>query len=231
MKLENCLKQIRDEKIDNLKNVDYLEKILPTFGIDPSLKRIGTLPLNLEPFCDKDIGFAQYPNQFSRYLKELSDKRIESYMEIGVKFGGTFIITVEYLNRFHPIKKAVCVDVRPESENLKKYKKIRDFEYYQMDSRSDKAEKLFDGVLFDLCLIDGDHSYDGCYGDYTKYKKTSKHVAFHDIVMMDGVVKTWEKVKKESKWYLEFTQQYDIDPVIYEGIQYQTCLGLGLAEI
>jgi hypothetical protein len=33
---------------------------------------------------------------------ELASHRVENYLEIGVRHGGTFVITVEYLSRFHP---------------------------------------------------------------------------------------------------------------------------------
>ncbi|MER3498603.1 MAG: hypothetical protein C4308_08210 [Chitinophagaceae bacterium] len=60
------------------------------------------------------------PNQFSKYLVKLSQYTIHSYFGIGVRHGGTFIITIEYLNRFNQIKKAIGVDI-DYSTGLKQY--------------------------------------------------------------------------------------------------------------
>jgi precorrin-6B methylase 2 len=53
----------------------------------------------------------QYPNQFSKYLAELAAHPVDRYLEIGVRHGGTFVITVEYLSRFHPVREAIAVDL------------------------------------------------------------------------------------------------------------------------
>jgi cephalosporin hydroxylase len=53
----------------------------------------------------------QYPNQFSKYLSLLSEQKIQSYIEIGCRWGGTFVLTNEYLKIFNNINKSVAVDI------------------------------------------------------------------------------------------------------------------------
>jgi len=65
------------------------------------------MPDELYQFCGRGLHYWQYPNQFSKYLVRLSQFKVESYLEIGVRHGGTFVITVEYLSRFHPLKCAI----------------------------------------------------------------------------------------------------------------------------
>ena len=53
----------------------------------------------------------QYPNQFSKYLCMLRNYNIQSYMEIGCRWGGTFILTFEYLKFFNKMRLGAAVDI------------------------------------------------------------------------------------------------------------------------
>jgi hypothetical protein len=41
----------------------------------------------------------------------LKNQSISSYIEIGCRWGGTFVLTNEYLKRFNNINKSVAVDI------------------------------------------------------------------------------------------------------------------------
>jgi hypothetical protein len=66
---------------------------------------------------------------------------------------------------------------------------------------------------FDLVLIDGDHSEEGCRGDFELVRDRARIIAFHDIVSVDvpGVQKVWKEVKAgytQRFGFIEFCQQY-----------------------
>ena len=154
------------------------------------------------------------PNQFSRYLADLSRERIESYLEIGFRHGGTFVITVEFLSRFHPVRQAIAVDP-VASRSMEEYAASRDG-VTVLQTVSDSEEfKAFvrEHGPFDLVLIDGDHSEEGCRADFELVKDHARIVVFHDIVSHDvpGVGKVWADVKGEygeRARLVEYADQY-----------------------
>ncbi len=85
---------------------------------------------------------------------------------------------------------------------------------------------------FDLCFIDGDHSYEGVLNDYNLFKDKCKIYVFHDIVneVCPGVIKLWNELKKnnEDKFnFYEFVEQYD-DVLKATNKKY---LGIGVAIV
>ena len=105
------LRFIRNAKREELADAQWLEAMLPRLGLNAEW--LHQFPSFLYPHTGKGLRHWQYPNQFSRYLAHMAQYNIETYLEIGVRHGGTFVITVEYLNKFHPVQKAVGVDIRP----------------------------------------------------------------------------------------------------------------------
>ena len=104
------VKFIREKDEKYLRDAAMLEnKLLPQLGINN--ERMDEFPPELYDHSGYGLLYWQYPNQFSKYLVQLSKYKIESYFEIGVRHAGTFVITVEYLQKFNKIKKAVGVDI------------------------------------------------------------------------------------------------------------------------
>jgi cephalosporin hydroxylase len=207
----------------DIKNItsDELERLLPEFGMNGESKE--QLPKELEEHFNKGIRFWQYPNQFAVYLKHLSQYEINSYMEIGCRWGGTFIITNEILRKGNKGFKSLACDLINISDILSEYKKYNDFYYFKGDSAW--LSRLNTEDTYDLILIDGDHSYEGVKKDFETTKRFKpKYVTFHDITneCCEGVVKFWNEIKNDYK-HFEFTKQYD--SVIGE------FLGIGLIEI
>jgi len=79
--------------------LESLELLLPSFGMNG--ENVSELPKELSKNFNKGIRFWQYPNQFAPYLKQLSEYKINSYLEIGCRWGGTFILTNEFLNKIN----------------------------------------------------------------------------------------------------------------------------------
>ena len=204
---------IRSKDKDYLSDPSNLEKeLLPELGFNDEF--IQEYPNHIRKHCGKGLKSWQYPNQFSKYLVHLSKYKIESYLEIGVRHGGTFIITVEYLNKFHPIKKALAVDIN-ECPVITEYNKS-----YNDKSQFWRTNSLLfkfggfcnhcDGI--DLTMIDGNHEKDVVISDFENAAKMSRMIAIHDMAndACPHVKKLWNDVKNDSSRYNyhEFTDQY-----------------------
>jgi len=204
---------IRSKTRDYLIDPRRLESdLLPKLGLND--ESLYVFPEELHSFCGRGLFSWQYPNQFSRYLAQLSKFNIESYLEIGVRHGGTFVITVEYLQRFHPLKSAVGIDIL-RSPSLIEYSKMNPkVHFMRADTQFCQFKKFVRRQPgFDLVLIDGSHEELDCEQDFMTVKDNAKVIVFHDIVSKDapGVARVWNRIKarhaKEFTFF-EFTEQY-----------------------
>lgn len=219
---------LRQAAIADLQNVAFMERLLPTLGLvaSPSLA-----PASLREYLGKGLWHWQHPKQFAPYLVKLSSLPIRSYLEIGVKYGGTFVITVEYLSRFGDVQRAVGVDAN-FCPSLVRYERMNPrTQFFQLNTRDPRfAELVETAVGFDLVLIDGDHEEDGCRKDFDIVYRHANVLVFHDIAneFTPGPGVVWREVKAkhgaEFDFY-EFTEQY---PEIQSALG-KTVLGLGLA--
>lgn len=116
-------------------------------------------------------------------------------VEIGTKFGGTFMIWNEVTNA-----KTISIDLvegihggitrEATDERNKKFKKLYNDRCIFIEGNShDKLTynallTALNGQLIDFLFIDGDHTYEGVKQDYEMYSplvRTSGYIAFHDI--------------------------------------------------
>ena len=218
--MENILKQIRSLNLKKITQPE-LEEMLPTFGMNGENSH--EMPSHLSEHFNQGIRFWQYPNQFSKYLLQLTKYDIKSYLEIGCRWGGTFIITSEILKAKHPDLRMYTCDLMKRSSILSWYASQANYTYFNQSSFTLTKNDIQDQV--DLILIDGDHSYEGVKRDFEvclQFKP--KYVVFHDIssVACEGVQRFWNEIKNEYKFH-EFTDQYDSVNGSY--------LGIGLIEL
>jgi len=224
------VKFIREKDEKYLRDAAMLEnKLLPQLGINN--ERMDEFPPELYDHSGYGLLYWQYPNQFSKYLVQLSQYKIESYFEIGVRHGGTFVITVEYLQEFNKIKKAVGVDIG-YAPGLVAYRKQNPAVIFlQADSRSEKVEKFLSASgRFDLVLIDGNHEEEFCRHDFNLVKDRANIIVLHDIVSDEcpAVKELWRGIKINFATefdFFEFTDQYE-SVLKKEGKSY---LGIGMA--
>jgi len=220
MVMEEIFKKISSLDIKNITEYE-LEMLLPNFGMND--ENLVEMPSELSTHFGKGIKFWQYPNQLSPYLKQISKYNINSYLEIGCRWGGTFIITTEILKSLNKNLKSYACDINPISNILKEYKKYNGFVYLHQSSFLLDRNVINHDI--DLVLIDGDHSYEGLKKDFEVVKQYSpKYIVFHDITndVCLGVNKFWNEIKNNYKNY-EYTKQYNSVNGSY--------LGIGLIEI
>ncbi len=219
MEIETCVQKIRQAPLKQLKDSSWLENyFLLELGLNN--EELQEFPKHLHPYCGFGLKSWQYPNQFSKYLVWLSQQDIKSYLEIGCRHGGTFIITVEYLERFSEIQLAVAVDPF-HSVLMQKYAlSKKNVKYLNISSQDLAFKDLANAHKFDLVLIDGDHTASGVKYDYNVVKDSAKFLVFHDIVntVCPGVVNLWVNLKNKYSKNVEFIEQYDSVPYKYLGI-------------
>jgi cephalosporin hydroxylase len=217
---------IRTSTVENLKNNYYLEDLIIKLGFNTEI-------LNEQPQIVKNNGGGlliwQYPNQFSKYLCLLSEQKIHSYIEIGCRWGGTFVLTNEYLKIFNNVSKSVAMDII-HSPVLNYCILNNETQFIQINSHSEEFKHYMKNNWFDLIFIDGDHSYEGVKNDYEISKNSGKIFVFHDIIndVCPGVVQFWNELKNNEGnvyTFFEFTEQYE-DVWINNN---QKFLGIGVA--
>ena len=200
---------IKESTLENLTNNNYLENLIIKLGFNTEL-------LREQPQIVKENGGGlliwQYPNQFSKYLSLLRREKISSYIEIGCRWGGTFVLTNEFLKRFNTINKSVAVDIIDSP--VSKYCNNNDTQFIKINSQTQEFKNYMNKNYFDLVFIDGDHSYFGVKNDYEISKNSGKIFVFHDIVsdVCPGVVQFWNELKRNDGNiydFYEFTEQYN----------------------
>ncbi len=206
------LERIEREDPARLTDPDYLaEELLPAMGLNGTSPHL--FPERLEPYLGRGTHHFQLPIQFGPYLAEAARRGVGSYLEIGVEHGGTFAITTEVMRRFGPVRTAIAVDLGPIPRLIAEYRRRRpEVEFAAVDSGSEEFRRLVGGRgPFDLVLIDGDHSEEGCRRDFEAVREHARMVAFHDLnePHYPGVRAVWESVPEAGYEKLEFTAQYD----------------------
>jgi cephalosporin hydroxylase len=220
------IRLIQESSVEDLKSQTYLEELIVKLGFNTEI-------LREQPKIVKENGGGlliwQYPNQFSKYLCLLSGLNIQSYIEIGCRWGGTFVLTNEYLKRFNTVTKSVCVDII-DSPVVSYCESNPETQFIKINSQHPEFVKYIDANYFDVIFIDGDHTYTGVKNDYEISKTSGKVFVFHDIVndACLGVVQFWNELKtneKDTYDFYEFIDQYED---VWKETR-QTFLGIGVA--
>jgi len=207
--MEKYVKLIRDSKLESIE--DY-ERLILDLGLNDEF--LNEQPPELSKYFGKGLKLWQYPNQLSKFGKFISSLEVSSYMEIGCRFGGTFIYVNEILRKNNQLMKSYACDLISESDNLKAYHDHAFFTYMQGSSRAEQFKQTARIIAPEFVFIDGDHSYEGVLNDYLIFENftPTKYIAFHDIdnSVCPGVVRMWSEVKNSGKFNtFEFNDQYD----------------------
>ncbi len=217
----NIKEIINKIKTHNDFSLESLEKLIPTLGLNGEI--LNEQPVELSDFFDKGLKIWQYPNQLSKFANFIYNLSVKSYLEIGCRWGGTFIFNNEILIKKDPDLKSYACDIIDKSDLLKTYSDIRRFEYIHGSSQNLKIIQYFKTIKPHMVFIDGDHSYEAVKSDFTIFEnmQDTKYIVFHDIVSdaCKGVVSLWNKLKNDKRFdNVEFIDQYDSVQGNYLGI-------------
>lgn len=194
------IERIRCAPLSQLREIGGVESLLLDLGLHDPVE--GMVRESQLCYSGKGLSIWQRPIEFASYLVWLSKRpAIQSYLEFGVESGGSFITTVEYLRRFHPLDIAVGVDPW-FSDPVRDYvSRTPGTHFVQGTQGSPELRDLVDIIgTLDLVLIDGDHSHDGVREDWKFASTRSRCVAFHDIAgeNLPGVKSLWTEIRNEN---------------------------------
>ena len=225
----NCQRILNSVDDSLIGDATELEKIIPLLGLNGEL--LYQQPEELGQYYGTGLHIWQYPNQLSKYFSYLNTNStiINSYLEIGTRWGGTLVATVEYLIRIGcEITKVATCDTIKESNLITAFRELHpeiEFHYLQKDSTSQDFKDFCSSFVADLVLIDGDHSYEGVKNDFFTVKNTSKIIVQHDVANLApecrGTVAFWKETKSnysDGLEVFEFIDQYDSVDGSYLGI-------------
>jgi hypothetical protein len=204
---------LREAPADALHDPERLAVLLAEGGLND--EHLEQFPAHLRPYCAKGLRLWQLPNQFAPYLIEAARHGVRRYLEIGVRHGGSFTATVEYLSRVGALEEAVAVDISPVPALLPYPLEQSSVRLMQADTLTDRFAAWVDGHPgFDLAFIDGLHSYEGCRHDFETVRSRARMIALHDISnhIEPDVGRVWADIRREyvdAYDFHEFTAQYD----------------------
>ena len=211
---------IRGEDRTSLSDAHKLEKLLLELGLND--EGLEEYPQSLYPYCGKGLRIWQYPIQFSKYLVDVSRLGLRSYLELGIRHGGTFVATVEYLDKFESLEFAIGVDIMP-CPSMAEYEQMNPRAcFVRINTQSAQYERfLSQHAPFGLVLIDSFHEEEQCYAEFLSVRERARAIAIHDIVNCDfpGVSKVWERIKASGEFECrEYIEQYADVRASYMGI-------------
>jgi cephalosporin hydroxylase len=216
--VERAQELIRTLPSQRLFDRDYLEhELIPALGLNN--EQLHEQPQALAPHFGKGLHLWQYPNQLSGYLVWMARhaSQVSSYMEIGCRWGGTFILTCEWLRRVGAdLRVAVAVDPIPETPFLAHYRTtVADMPVlYRQEFSTDPTFIDFCHQLRpDFVLVDGDHSMKGVMHDHVLVRNFADIIVHHDIVSTSCPDTTlfWRYLANAEDRFTAwaFTDQYD----------------------
>jgi hypothetical protein len=199
-KLFRGIRQIQSATLDQLRDTAFMVEVIRSIGLKYDERdAYGREVTHMNTKAD---GLWQIPQQIAGCLICLSSYRIESFLEIGTSVGWTSSVMSAYLRRFNPNLRAVTVDPAP---SFRLYDMVKG--HVPLSYAVGKTSDDFKGQAFDLCFIDGDHSFEWVSRDYENVGKLAKISMFHDInddfvsalpELDGGVRRFWKNLLKEE---------------------------------
>ncbi|MCB9263247.1 MAG: class I SAM-dependent methyltransferase [Flavobacteriales bacterium] len=212
------------ESVNENSNLLELEEFISKLGLCSDLPKV--FPNNMQQFLGIGYQIWQYPHQLAKLMEFAKLNNVQSYLELGVYHGGTFVAMTSYLKKSLGRNiSAVAVDIA-SNKPLETYIKQNGFEFKKMPSYSRRFVRFLKGKQFDMVLIDANHSFESVMNDFLILKNHARIMAFHDIVDANcpGVVKFWKWLKNSGDYHtIEYIDQY---PEIE--LKNQKYLGIGV---
>lgn len=210
---------IRAQTPDFLQDAGNLEQLLPELGLND--EGLDEFPAHLRRYCGAGLLVWQFPCQFAPYLARLATLGVRSYLELGIRHGGSFVATVEILDRCSPLDYAVGVDIIP-CVSMAAYHALNPRATFQCVNTqgAEFAALMAKLETVDLVFIDSHHEADQCRREFQTLATRANMIAFHDISNRGcpGIGEVWHEIAASGDWHCEsFTRQYD-DSGPYMGI-------------
>ena len=148
----------------------------------------------------EDPGVWQHPYELASFMHLCLRLGVESIVEVGSFFGFTSVLLSEFLFTYGSLKRYTTVDLHDRIGEAIEHKLFGKLQYLPNADSSHIRDE------YDLCLIDGDHTYDAARTDYYRLVDRCKYAAFHDIrdhfcavedvTKKGGVPTLWKQLKK-----------------------------------
>jgi len=201
---------VRQADIDQLNNQQSLIELLPQLGLNN--EGLDEFPLFLHQYCGKGLFIWQFPVQFAAYLAFLGHLKVNSYLELGIRHGGSYVATVEILDRFNPLEFAIGIDIIP-CPSMTEYAQLNSrSRFFCINSQSPAFLDLLHQITpVDLVFIDSHHEESQCRREFSLLSPVSNMIAFHDIanISCPGIAVIWNEIKRSPEWTCyEFVDQY-----------------------
>lgn len=211
---------LRGEPVHSLGDASRLVDLLKQLGLND--EGLNEFPEHLHPHCGRGLMIWQLPIQFGPYLAELVRHRVDSYLEIGVRHGGSFVATVEFLRRFRPGLRSAGVDIIPSPSMIEYAAAEPASQFLCVNTMSEE----FDAVVrrlapIDLVFIDSHHDENQCRREFELVRPYANLIALHDIANTGcpGVGRVWAEIAAGGDYHCrEFVEQYSAGPNSYMGI-------------
>ena len=207
-------------------DASFLEnKFIPSLGLNDEI--LDEQPPELSASFGKGLHIWQYPSQLAGYLAWLARNvaDITSYMEIGCRWGGMFVLISEWIRKNGgPLRAVTAVDpIKPTPFIETYFGLLRDQSTagrspiqatYLCDfSTSSAVSQAVDRIRPDFVFIDGDHGLRGALADHMLVRKHARIIVHHDVFSQACPDTTflWEALKKlEAHEFesVEFVSQY-----------------------
>jgi hypothetical protein len=220
------IQAVRDLPLVQCSDVSFLEReFIPSLGLNDEL--LHEQPAEFSNYFGSGLHIWQYPNQLAGYLAWLSgnSKEITCYAEIGCRWGGTFILVSEWLQRHgRNMRKLIGIDLVEMTPLVDEYFQFLHHEresgrrnveslYVRDYSTGPEVKDIFRRNTPDFVFIDGDHSLRGAMADHMLARDYARIIVHHDVHSQScpEISFLWESLKRlegDSFDFFEFVDQY-----------------------
>ena len=191
------VERINTASCSELRNSSILRSIVQEVGLAnhnlPDLQQAYGTAAQYVVNRSRTDGLWQDPLQLSiamQYIGMLIERTLEGtrtsarYLEVGVFAGWTAAIMSSFVRRMcgHAAFQGFAVDINPQhiSNSTKELFTATNITFIHAQDSS-KLRSLIVDAPFDVCFVDGDHSFDGVLTDFVRYAPICDLMMFHDI--------------------------------------------------
>jgi hypothetical protein len=208
------------------RDAGFLERyLIPFLGLND--EGLAEQPPEFSAAFGKGLHIWQYPNQLAAYLVWLADHAasITSYMEIGCRWGGMFVLISEWLRKQNAsLRSVTAVDLLESTPLVEAYFALLrnqaaqgqlsiEATYLCASSRSPEVRAAVERLRPGLVFIDGDHTLRGALSDHLLVRPYAQIIAHHDVCSQACADTTflWAALKELEAHdfeFVEFVDQY-----------------------